>query len=198
MFEGGFRVFAGGGEDGEEVLEALLEEGFGRAGALDYYDALRVGHLDGGLGQGGAVGAEEEVHLVFVDESGDEFGVRVWVAPVVVHNQFDPVGHAVHVDASGFVVNPVEPELVALAGVGSFLGVSSGLADGGADGDDFFPVGAGGEGEEEGQGEGGKEGQADFHGFLSAGGFSGDAGYFFIRGEGASREKVGKGGGGHV
>ena len=136
----GLRVVAGGSQHGEQVLVLLPEERFGCPRPLNHDHPARVGYLDGALGEGGTVRAQQEVDFILVDEPLDEIGGSVRVAGVVVHDQLDPVAVVAHLDTAVLAVDPFFPEDIATPCVLAFLGVPARLADGGPDRDDLFLI----------------------------------------------------------
>ena len=121
-------IVLGRAEHAEGVLVALVEDALGRAVALDHRDAVLLGDRADLEGGAGAVGAEQEVDLVLLDQLLREGRALLRVALVVVVLRLDLVVLAPDHDPAVGVVDLL-PELVAVAGQAALLHQAAGERD---------------------------------------------------------------------
>src|SRR5206468_6106688 len=122
------QLFVGGRQDTEGEFVALAEDRLGGAVCRHHGNSVRLRDDRVGGGGGAAVRAEDELRLLVRDQLLDQGCREVGIALVVLVLDLDRVLDAVDDDPAS-LVDPVEPEIIALLCQASFLGLRSGQRD---------------------------------------------------------------------
>ncbi len=132
--DGAGKILVGGREHGEDVPVAFGEQLARGAVALDHRHPVFLDDRQHRLGQAGAVGPENEFHVVLLDQPLGKLGAARRRRLVIVIADMEIVAGAPDLDAA-LLVHDLGREVVAVLGIGAVQGIFARLRHRGAEGD---------------------------------------------------------------